>query len=168
MTADEITFYLRELNDELAALDVKGEICIYGGAAMCLVFKARPSTKDVDAIFEPVKYMRGAIVKIAEKHNLPLDWLNFGVKMFVVQHEKKIFYDFPSLKVYVPTTDYLLAMKVLAARANTFDKSDIEFLIRELNLLKVERVFDILREFYPNKIIKPETEFLLEEIFAAK
>jgi len=33
---------------------------------MCLVFKARPATKDVDAIFEPVKFIRKAISKIAE------------------------------------------------------------------------------------------------------
>jgi len=47
MTAEEIKQYLRELNDELALQNVKGEICLYGGAVMCLVFKARPATKDV-------------------------------------------------------------------------------------------------------------------------
>ncbi|MBC7796055.1 MAG: hypothetical protein H7Z37_04185 [Pyrinomonadaceae bacterium] len=165
MTADEIIFYLRELNDELAALDVKGEICIYGGAAMCLVFKARPSTKDVSAIFEPVKYMRGATAKIAEKHNLPIDWLNFGVKMFVVQHDKKIFYDLPNLKVYVPTSDYLLAMKVLAARADTFDLDDTIMLIKELDLRNVADVLEISKSYYPGKEIKAETTFQLEELF---
>jgi hypothetical protein len=50
MTAEEITQYLAELNDELCALDVKGEVCLYGGAVMCLAFKARPATKDVDAV----------------------------------------------------------------------------------------------------------------------
>ncbi len=66
MTAEEIKQYLRELNDELALQNVKGEICLYGGAVMCLVFKARPATKDVDAIFEPVKFIRNAITKIAK------------------------------------------------------------------------------------------------------
>ena len=51
MTSEEIEKYLSEINDELAAKNVIGEICIYGGAAMCLAFKARPATKDVDAIF---------------------------------------------------------------------------------------------------------------------
>ena len=46
MTAEEIRQYLAELNDELGALDVKGEICLYGGAVMCLAFKARPATKE--------------------------------------------------------------------------------------------------------------------------
>ena len=55
MTAEEIEQYLREVNDELALQNVNGEICLYGGAMMCLVYKARPATKETGAIFEPVK-----------------------------------------------------------------------------------------------------------------
>lgn len=168
MTAEEIEQYLREVNDELALQDVKGEICLYGGAVMCLVYKARPATKDVDAIFEPVKYIRNAIRKIAEKYNLPVDWINFAVKMFVVEHEREIFLDLPNLKVYVPSPEYLLAMKVLAARAESFDLEDIKVLIIKLNLQTVEAVLNLVANYYPNKNIKPETQFLLEEILENK
>jgi hypothetical protein len=126
MTAEEIEQYLREVNDELALQDVKGEICLYGGAVMCLVYKARPATKDVDAIFEPVKFIRNAIGKISERHNRPIDWINYAVKMFVVEHEREIFLDLSSLKVYVPPPEYLLAMKVLASRVESFDLDDIK------------------------------------------
>jgi hypothetical protein len=165
MKAEEIEQYLRELNEELALLEVTGEICIYGGAVMCLVFKSRPATKDVDAIFEPVKFIRGAITRIAERHNLQQDWLNFGVKMFVVKHEREVLFDFPHLKIFVPTADYLLAMKVLAARADTFDADDIKFLCGHLKLNSVEEILNIVQNYYPNKQIKPETIFLLEEFF---
>ncbi|CAN5529728.1 DUF6036 family nucleotidyltransferase [soil metagenome] len=165
MTAQEIEQYLREVGSELALQNVKGEICLYGGAVMCLGFKARPATKDVDAIFEPVKYIRQAITKIAEEYNLRQDWLNLAVKMFVVEHEKKILFDFPNLKVYVPTADYLLAMKVLAARADTQDVSDIRFLLENLKLGDISKVVEIVRKYYPKKEIKVETIFLLEEIF---
>jgi hypothetical protein len=74
-------------------------------------------------------------------------------------------FDFPNLKVFVPTADYLLAMKVLAARADTFDTDDIKFLCSHLQLTSVESVKNIVQNYYPNKQIKPETEFLLEEIF---
>lgn len=164
MTAEEIEQYLREINDELALLDVKGEICLYGGAVMCLVFKARPATKDIDAIFEPVKYIRSAVRKITERHNLPLDWLNFAVKMFVVEHEKDLLLDLPNLKVFVPAAEYLLAMKVLAARPESFDLEDIRFLVDKLELKTVSEVLDLVANYYPNKTIKPETRFLLEEI----
>ncbi len=50
MNAAEIKRYLSELNEELRSMDVKGEICLYGGVVMALVYDARPDTKDVDAI----------------------------------------------------------------------------------------------------------------------
>lgn len=165
MTAEEIEKYFSEINDELAARNVIGEICIYGGAAMCLAFKARPATKDVDAIFEPIKIMRGAIQRIAEKYNLNEGWLNLAVKIFVVEHEKEILFDFSNLKVFVPTAEYLLAMKVLALRAESFDAEDVAFLIKHLNLEKSSDVLKIVENYYPNKIIKTETIFQLDEIF---
>ncbi|MGI8495468.1 MAG: DUF6036 family nucleotidyltransferase [Pyrinomonadaceae bacterium] len=164
MTSAEIEKYLSEINDELAAQDVIGEICIYGGAAMCMAFKARPATKDVDAIFEPVKIIRGAINKIADKYNLNEGWLNFAVKMFVVEHEKDVLFDFSNLKVFIPTADYLLAMKVLALRAESFDADDVQFLIKHLELRKLEEVLEIVADYYPKKSVKPETKFQLEEI----
>jgi hypothetical protein len=164
MTAEEIEQYLREVNDELALQDVTGEICLYGGAVMCLVYKARPATKDVDAIFEPVKYIRNAIRRISERHNLPIDWINFAVKMFVVEHEREIFLDLPNLKVYVPLPEYLLAMKILASRADSFDLDDIKFLVDKLKLQTVEEAIGIVENYYPNKNIKPESRFLLEEL----
>ncbi len=168
MTAEEIRQYLAELNDELGALDVKGEICLYGGAVMCLAFKARPATKDVDAVFAPVRVIGQAAYRIAERHDLPLDWLNNGVRMFLVEHEKAILFDWPNLQVYQPAADYLLAMKVLAARADTSDTDDISFLLNNLQLRCVEQVTEIVRHYYPRKEIKPETIFLLEEIFERK
>ena len=164
MTSEEIQKYLSEINDELAAKAVIGEICIYGGAAMCLAFKARPATKDVDAIFEPVKIIRGAINKIADKYDLNRDWLNFAVKMFVVEHEKNVLFEFPHLKIFAPTADYLLAMKILALRAESYDADDAAFLIERLKLHKLEDVLEIVANYYPKKIVKPETIFQLEEI----
>ncbi|HMS43508.1 MAG TPA: DUF6036 family nucleotidyltransferase [Pyrinomonadaceae bacterium] len=165
MTAEEIEKYLSEINDELAEKETIGEICIYGGAAMCLAFKARPATKDVDAIFEPVKTIRGAINKIADKYNLNEGWLNLAVKIFVVEHEKQILLDFSNLKVFAPVPDYLLAMKVLALRAESFDAEDVSFLIKHLNLKTTEDIISIIENYYPKKEIKPETIFQLEEIF---
>lgn len=43
MNKKEIKQYLNELNSELEKSGVKGEICIVGGAAMCLAFNARRS-----------------------------------------------------------------------------------------------------------------------------
>ena len=164
MTSDEITKYLTELNDELRLIDIKGEVSLYGGAVMCLAFKSRPVTKDVDAIFEPVKAIRNAAGKVGERHNLNVGWLNLAVKMFVVDHSKRILFDFPHLKIFVPDGDYMLAMKVLAARPDSSDLEDIQFLLDHLNVTDVEEVIAIVRNYYPSKEIKDETIFMLTEL----
>ena len=162
---EEIKQCLAELNEELRAMDVKGEICLYGGAAMCLVFDARPATKDVDAIFRPAQQIRKAAERVAQAHGLKDDWLNDAVKGFVVPHPQRVLFDFSNLKVYVPEPDYLLAMKTLAARANTTDRGDVELLIESLKLKTADEVFVILEKYYPRQQIKPATQFFVEEIF---
>ncbi|MFN2454740.1 MAG: DUF6036 family nucleotidyltransferase [Pyrinomonadaceae bacterium] len=165
MDAEEIKQYLEDLNGELRAANTKGEVCLYGGAVMCLVYEARPSTRDVDAIFKPASEMREAIRRVAEKHNLRSDWLNDGIKGFVVPHSQRILFDFSHLKIYVPEPDYLLSMKVLAARVDTTDRTDVELLIKALKLKSADEVFTILENYYPRQQIKPATQFFVEELF---
>ena len=165
MTAQEIEQYLSELSDELYAMSVKGEICLYGGAVMCLVYQARPNTKDVDAVFQPASQMRVAAERVAQAHGLRTDWLNDAVKGFVVEHPQRVLFDLPALKVYVPEPDYLLAMKMLAARADTSDKDDILFLLKLLKLRTTDEALAILEKYYPRQQIKPATQFFVEELF---
>lgn len=166
MNKDQIQTCLEALNEELNALNVKGEICLYGGAVMCLVFDARPSTKDVDAVFKPAQPMRQAIIRVGERFELREDWLNDAVKGFVVAHPQRVLWELSHLKVYVPEPDYLLAMKTLAARVEGTDQLDVKFLIDLLRLKTPEEVFAILEKYYPKQLIKPATQFFVEELFA--
>jgi hypothetical protein len=163
--AEEIKQYLVELNEELRAMDVKGEICLYGGAVMCLVFDARPATKDVDAVFHPAQQVRQAAQRVAQAHNLRGDWLNDAVKGYVVPHAQRVLFDFSHLKVYVPEPDYMLAMKAIAARVDEADRSDAELLIKLLGLKTPDEVFAIVEKYYPRQQIKPATQFFIEEMF---
>ncbi len=165
MTAEEITRYLTELNDELRSANIKGEVTIYGGAVMCLVYDARPATKDVDAIFRPSSEIRALIQRIAERNGLPPDWLNDGLKGYLVSHPQRILLDLSNLKVFVPEPDYMLAMKALSARADTFDQTDVRILIDVLGLTVPAEVFAILEKYYPRQQIKPATQYFIEEIF---
>ena len=165
MTAEEITKYLTELNDELRLMDIKGEVSLYGGAVMCLVYDARPATKDVDAVFRPVTEMRQAILRVAERNHLNEDWLNDGVKGYLVPHQQRVFVDLPNLKVFVPEPDYLLAMKALSARADSFDTDDVKTLIMQLGLKTPHEVFAIVEKYYPRQQVKPATQYFIEEMF---
>jgi hypothetical protein len=165
MTTQEIEKYLTALNDELSLLGVKGEICVYGGAVMCLVYQARPATKDVDAVFRPTSQIRDAAERVAMIFGLPSDWLNDAVKGFVVAHPQRATLDFPALKVYAQEPDYLLAMKTLASRVESADKVDILFLIELLGLKTADEMFAILEQYYPRQQFKPATQFFVEELF---
>ena len=146
-------------------MDVKGEICLSGGAVMCLVFDALPATKDVDAVFRPAQEIRRAAESVAEARGLRKNWLNDAVKGFVVPHQQRVLFDFPNLKVYVPEPDYMLAMKTLAARVDETDRGDVELLINLLGLKTPDEVFAILEKYYPRQQVKPATQFFIEEIF---
>lgn len=165
MTKAEISTYLAQLNDELAIEDVTGEICLYGGAVMCLVFDARPATRDVDAVFKPANTIRLAAFTVAENNDLPLEWLNDAVMAFTSEHEQtRILAEYSHLTIYYADPRYLLAMKAMAARAD-LDRKDMEFLVRHLVITTAEEVFAIIEEFYPKRQIKPATQFAVEELF---
>ena len=59
----------------------------------------------------------------------------------------------------------MLAMKSLSARIDGTDGQDIRFLIMELKIKTKDEVFKIIEKYYPHRIIKPATQFFLEEIF---
>jgi hypothetical protein len=153
------------LNDALAHKNIKGEVCLYGGAVMCLVYDARPSTKDVDAIFHPTKELRDLISQIGREMDLGDQWLNDGVKGFVVDHPRRVLFEKSHLRLLVPEPDYLLAMKVLAVRVDTSDAEDVRFLIKRLGLTTPAQVFEILEQYYPKNQIRPATQFFVEELF---
>ncbi len=49
---------------------------------MVRAFKARPATKDVDAIFQPVDVICEAAGVVQAEQGLPEAWLNDGAKGF--------------------------------------------------------------------------------------
>ncbi len=167
LSANEIRTCLQELSDQLCTRSIQGEICLYGGAVMCLAYAARPSTKDVDAIFEPTQTIRTIVHQVAQMHDLPDDWLNDAVKGFVVPHPQRILIELACLRVYIPEPDYLLAMKSMAARVDTQDRTDIEFLIKKLDIRSAEEVFKIIETYYRKQQIKPATRYFIEELFEA-
>jgi hypothetical protein len=53
---------------------------------MCLAFRAREATKDVDALLVPAAEIRRAAREIAQREDLPEGWLNDSVKGFFSEH----------------------------------------------------------------------------------
>lgn len=162
---------LTRLSDQLGRSGVLGELNVVGGTAMVLAFDARNSTKDVDAIFEPSSNVRDAAAIVAGDLNLPAGWLNDAVKGFLSpagDFNPIPAIDLPYLRVQAPTPEYMLAMKVLAARVGVGsehgDAKDIAFLIRLLGLRTADAVMDIVRRYYDPSRILPRSIYLVDEI----
>lgn len=153
------------LGGELAKKNVVGEVGICGGAVMCLVYRARPATKDIDAIFEPTREIREASRRVARKFGLDEGWLNDAAKgFFHADPPREDVFHMSHLRVWAPSADYMLAMKCISARFDTFDQDDLRYLISYLQLTRPEEVFEIVVKYYPREQVPAKTAFLVEEI----
>ena len=166
LSSDQIRSMFEALNEELQIRDVIGEIGLCGGAVMCLVFNARASTKDVDAIFEPTREIRAAAAVVAGRFSVGADWLNDAAKgFFLANTPQQDVLQYSNLRVWAPTAEYMLAMKCVSARFDSYDRSDVQFLIEHLGLCSVDAVFEVISQFYPRKKVPAKSGFLIEELF---
>lgn len=173
LTKGRIVAALEALNALLEAKCVVGELCIFGGATMVLAFDARPSTRDVDAVFVPKSEVASAADQVAEDLELPASWLNDGVKGFVSASGELTddgMPQWPNLRILRPSTRYLLAMKCMASRVAGYDsggdRSDIVLLCNQLGLKETSEILDLVADYYPPNLIPAKTAFFIEEIVA--
>jgi hypothetical protein len=155
------------LDAELARDDVHGELFVVGGAVMCLVFGARDSTRDVDALLEPATRLRQAAVRVAVSEGLPEDWLNDAAKAYLTPTaEFDPFLELPNLRVYTARPAYLLAMKCAAMRlgGEFQDLDDIRFLLRLLDIRDVDTALTTIAAYLDVERLPPKTRLALEEL----
>lgn len=168
LTQNEIRDYLHEINDRLAARSATGEIVLCGGAVMTLVYDARPSTKDVDALFMPTGIIREIVEEIAEEHNLESDWLNDAAKGFI-DTSRMEFEDvlaLSNLKVRRPGDREMLALKLVSAREDSKDADDALFLMEVVGVQSLEEVYAIIEKHIPSQRLTPLANFFAQEMFA--
>jgi predicted nucleotidyltransferase len=171
LTRDDILLGLQKLNERLAAEQVRGELCLYGGACMCVAFAARNSTKDVDAVFEPAALVRKAAFEIANDLHWDWNWLNDDVKGFLSRVrddgiEVVDACEFSHLKVYRARADYLLAMKCLAARGGD-DSPDLEdalLLCRDLGIARRDEIVKVVLRYFPDREPPERSDFFINEL----
>ncbi|MCX7064306.1 MAG: DUF6036 family nucleotidyltransferase [Proteobacteria bacterium] len=165
----EIERLFKLLNDELAKTNQTGELYLVGGAVMCLVYDARASTKDVDALFKPAGAIREAARRVALQAHVADDWLNDAVKGYLSERgDFRRYADLSNLRVMVAAPEYLLAMKCLAMRlgAEFHDEADIRFLLRLLDIARYDDALALISRYYPLNKFPQKTLYALEEMVA--
>ena len=169
LSQEKIRDLFESLNEHLSKQGETGEVGIVGGAVMCLVYDARKSTKDVDAIFKPTSLIRKLALRVAEEVGVEDDWLNDAAKAFMVEGFQRLdVINLSHLRVWAPEPRYMLAMKCLSARWDTMDKKDVIFLIQLLKLTSKKQVFEIIESYYPKNRIPSKTQFFIEELMETK
>jgi len=141
LSRGEILEALEALARELGPVRPAVEIIVGGGAALVLLYEARSSTKDVDAlafIGSDPAVIRQAARRVAALLNLPEDWLNDSAKGYL--HgllPGEILLEKPSLIVRAVAPQQLLAMKLCAWR-DDIDIADATLLLSKLSGEKEE------------------------------
>lgn len=150
---------LRRLSELATAEGIVLEVALYGGAVFTLVYGSRESTRDVDAIIRPAEAGKRLVEQVAAEQDLTENWLNGEVKQFLSPFDQRL--PFPSdefepgLQISIPTANYLLALKLKAARPALIgypgDEPDIRFLLHKIKPLNIEAVDDIYERFFPGE-----------------
>ena len=167
LTRKDILRALVRLSEILEARGVKADLFVIGGAAMTLAYRARPSTRDVDAIFKRRNEVFKAAAQVAREQTLPDGWLSDAAKKFLGRPDRRPrpILDLPGVRIMAGSPEYLLAMKVLADRHDR-DRADLRFLIRLLGLKSVKQAERMFTEVYPDHKIPEDTRARLAELIA--
>jgi len=167
-----------------AAAGTKLRIAVYGGSALMLASNFRFATEDVDVsrLEHPLpRWLSDVVDEIARKNDWANDWFNDAV----VSHLSALadhaadhleFGTFPrdgsapGLVVSVPSADYLLALKLKAARVldplrGETERLDILNLMRVVGISTIEEAVALLGRYFPVSAASPEKlQFLLRHM----
>lgn len=148
------------------------EIAVYGGSALMLASNFRVATEDVDAVAVTDQEWIDRIAQdIGRRRGWPAGWLNDGVRVYLsptvdgLSQHHQLFRSYPDeaapgLRVFVPTPEYLLAMKLMAMRIDAASgKPDLSDILRLLDVVRITDRRDVLRfvqSFYPEARVSPQ------------
>ena len=141
------------------------DIAVYGGSALILASNFRAATADVDAVavIDQAVVTRLA-TDLARDRDWPDDWLNDGVRTYLspnvagVDQHHMLFRAYPDevtpgLRVFVPSAEYMLALKLHAMRVDIDqrgkDSEDIKNLLTLCNIETAHQALAFVAKFFP-------------------
>jgi hypothetical protein len=182
LTPDSLAEAFHELGTRAAAEGKVIDLAVYGGSCLMLASNFRIATRDVDAvpISEPGVLVRLA-AEVAAALRLPDDWLNDGVRTYLSAAAS--FPDHhlllrgypneaaPGLRVFVPTAEYLLAMKLMAMRVDEAegakDLEDLRHLMRVVGVRDKADLVAFASAFYPEARTSGKLMLSLDRLWQA-
>jgi hypothetical protein len=162
----------------------KLQIAVYGGSALMLASNFRFATEDVDVseLERPLPaWLATVLHEIARKNHWQDDWFNDGVAFHLSSLADRAadhleFGTFPrdgtppGLVVSVPSAEYLLALKLKAARVmdplrGETERLDILNLMQVVGISTAEEAIALLARYFPVSAASPEKQrFILKNM----
>ena len=160
------------------------QIAVYGGSALMLASNFRFATEDVDVSeleYPLPEWLAVVVHEIAEKNDWQDDWFNDGVAfhLSLLVDRATDHLEFgtfprdgtsPGLVVSVPSAEYLLALKLKAARVmdplrGETERLDILNLMQVVGISTVEDAIVLLGKYFPVSAASSEKQrFLLKNM----
>jgi hypothetical protein len=157
----------------------KLQIAVYGGSALMLASNFRFATEDVDVseLERPLPgWLASVVQEIARKNHWQDDWFNDGVAFHLSSLADRAadhleFGTFPrdssspGLVVSVPSAEYLLALKLKAARILDPLRGEAERLMQVLGISSTDEALTLLGRYFPVSAASSEKQrFLLKHM----
>lgn len=166
MQAQDIETNLADLGQQLQKQGVQQpmRILMVGGAFMLTQFHNRPTTNDVDVLLKDIddpttslyRAFRAAARAVASRNHLPTSWINDVIGDFLrdtsTVPEGVLWRKYAMLEVYVPPSEYILALKLLASRQK--DQKDIRVLCQQLRIQNRHQAQQLVDRYIPNKQVQ--------------
>jgi hypothetical protein len=181
---DDLLGALEEIGRAAQENDVLLHIAVYGGSALMLASNFRFSSEDVDIAELPKpwpQWLTAIVSTLGQRNGWSPDWLNEAVefhlsRLATLAADHREFGSFPrsgddpGLIVYVPTADYMLALKVKAIRVldplkGQQEAADIRNLMAVAEVTTPEAAIEIMARYFPRSASdKGKHLFLLKHI----
>ncbi len=181
-TREDLIAGLNDLGVEAAAAGKIIDLAVYGGSCLMLVSNFRQASQDIDAVAATDQpFVDRIAAKIAERRGWPADWLNDGVRTYLSPHveapdDLALTATYPNehspgVRVYVPTAEYILAMKLMALRIGGVDgekdRSDIDHLIAIVGIETPGDLVALAARYYPEARVSSKLRVAAAGLIAA-
>lgn len=164
---EQVFALFEELSERLASEGESAHLFVVGGAAMALAYDRSRVTRDVDALLIPVDAVRRLASEIGDARGLESDWLNDAAKGFLPgdeSHPQTVF-ESEWLRVDIPSTEYLLAMKLHAGRDER-DFDDAATLMNAAGLTTGDEARAVLVQHYGESRLQARHQYIPDEVAA--
>jgi hypothetical protein len=168
---DDLVDALDQLVDELVAASVSARIRVVGGAALVLVHdENRGSTRDVDSLgVDPAEAVMAAAARVAARNDWPQTWINTDALMYAPDPDHpepawEVFLNRDGVVIEVATAEFLLAMKLHAARGRR-DTDDFDVLVERCGIAGVNEAVELFDAHYRAEVLSVRALAKLRAIF---